>query len=921
MHTRLTSSLPVNSYTGSEEVTNSEAEVTFKGSKRVLKVGASDDSPPCKQQSLNSAVRCCPEEKINGRSVTSFTPFFYSKNNNPNKMLPWSDHFECIYHSLAKQNTLNIEAQLNNLSDAQIKSLFTVTRPTQSGGKCGYPDSLLELACTSQKAGSIFYRVLFDRLPSEELRHALLESFNDKLTLLHSVSCVMDEPLFRKLEEKLDRQTLLEMVTQPINDLASPLAFTCLYNKNAYLLETVIHENKQLIKKLLTGSPDMDQSLLQFMCNDLIQPYGEFQLTKEEYHDRITYLLNTLTSQERFDALLFTGKSNKSPLLWACSNQHYSSDELMFILTETLDDGQKADLFTAQAETGDSLIQKCLELEKPDNAVKFCMAFCNPLHRLQVFSICTLEGHSFFQKWHLDSDEKNIEYMLRDMDDNQQDLIIAGDGSIWDQTTDSTKHKYMTRAQEQTPIVDAMNRDDMRFAAFLWNKIADPELQIKLLLYKTKHQSTLLQHILDDEDQWQCIKNRFENTLNEALRNSFAAELNSHALAAGRFDDADYYFKQISDSELKRDLSDNNRKCFLLNIGKKTKADIEHFFSQKTPSQCTESVIYTLEHSLYNEKTLTKKLPHLITLQKESGNKDTFVKWATRPQQEKKCPLTTALNRFDIAYHKINFPDKFRDIRDKKTVKKEALLNKQIFQGMISMMSEEQIKEFLLSLKDERSLHLLGCKNILEAIVDTLGDSGSSFLEKINPATGGNLLHILFEADFFYCTDIDPNELVNTVEWLNQNYELLSFLQGRLKNDGSTPLHVLLVTPPKTTRSLGSMFPKSQKYIMEQLCQLIANGLPLVELLKLKDNDGCTPLHKFFSCEASRDEIGDLLIHRLGPETFFKLMHIKDKQGNTVMDHCSKLHNHLHKEYKNLFLKLPAAVKVQEPDYEVSADA
>lgn len=287
MDTLLTSSLPVNSYTGSEEVTNSEAEVTFKGLKRALKVGASDDTTPCKQQSLNPAVRCCPEEKIDGRSVISFTPFFYSKNNNPNKMIPWSDHFECIYHSLAKQNTLNIETQLNNLSDVQIKSLFIVTRPTQSGGKCGYPDSLLELACTSQKAGSIFYRVLFDRLSSEELRHALLESFNDKVTILHSVCCVMDEPLFRKLEEKLDRQTLLEMVTQPINDLASPLAFTCLYNKSAYLLKTVIHENRELMKKLLKGSPDMDQSLLQFMCNDLIQPYGR-QLSKEEYHDRIT---------------------------------------------------------------------------------------------------------------------------------------------------------------------------------------------------------------------------------------------------------------------------------------------------------------------------------------------------------------------------------------------------------------------------------------------------------------------------------------------------------------------------------------------------------------------------------------------------------------------------------------------------------
>lgn len=199
MDPRLVPCLPVNSYTGSEEVTNSEENLTFKGSKRVLKVRASNDTPPCKQQSLNSAATCCPEEKINGRSVTSLTPFFYSKNNNPNIMIPWSDHFECIYHSLAKRTPLNIEAQLNNLSDVQIKSLFIVTRPTPLGEKSGYPDSLLELACNSQKAGNIFFQALFDRLSSEELQHALLEPFNDQGTLLHPVCCVIDESLFRKL--------------------------------------------------------------------------------------------------------------------------------------------------------------------------------------------------------------------------------------------------------------------------------------------------------------------------------------------------------------------------------------------------------------------------------------------------------------------------------------------------------------------------------------------------------------------------------------------------------------------------------------------------------------------------------------------------------------------------------------------------
>ncbi|WP_257293520.1 hypothetical protein, partial [Endozoicomonas sp. YOMI1] len=414
-------------------------------------------------------------------------------------MIPWSDHFECIYQSLAQQKHLEIEAQLNALSDVQIQSLFIVTRPTLYGEKRGTENSLLEMAVPSKKAGRIFFRVLFDRLPSEELRHALLESFDDNGTLLHLVCCVMDEPLFKKLEEKLDRQTLLEMVTQPINDLAPPLAFACLYNKSTYLLDTVIHENRELIEKLLKGGADIDQSLLQFMCNDHARPYAPRSLlTRQEYHQRIKYLLDTLTKQDRFDAVLFTGKSNESPLLWACKITPVYSDKLVLILTETLDDAQKAELLTAQAETGNSLMQKCLELKKLDKIGTLCTTLSDPLLRFKVLSICTLEGHSFLQQWLLNqdllrtSDKEYIENMLLDMDDNHRDLIIAGDRCIWDQTIDRTDHKDMTRQQEQTPIVDAMNRKKMCLAEFLWEQIADPELQIKLLLYKTRHQTTLL---------------------------------------------------------------------------------------------------------------------------------------------------------------------------------------------------------------------------------------------------------------------------------------------------------------------------------------------------------------------------------------------------------------------------------------------
>ena len=232
-----------------------------------------------------------------------------------------------------------------------------------------------------------------------------------------------------------------------------------------------------------------------------------------------------------------------------------------------------------------------------------------------------------------------------------------------------------------------------------------------------------------------------------------------------------------------------------------------------------------------------------------------------------------------------------------------ACLNMQIFQGLVSMMSEEKIKEFILSLQDDRykTLHLLGYREILETVVYALGDSGKALLEQINPATGGNVLHILFKSSFIdNFIESELNDLINTVDWLDENYGLTLFLQGRLKTDGSTPLHLLLLATGNKFRC-DCIDPQIlQEHILNRLCQPNIDALLLVELFKLEDNNGCTPLHNLFSCKYTNDKIGDLLIQKLGLETFFKLMHIKDHQGNTAMDHCSKRHTSLDEKYKNL---------------------
>ncbi|WP_422137216.1 hypothetical protein [Endozoicomonas sp. ALC020] len=898
------SPLPVNSDT---EPKGSSLSKSFK---RQLDVLDPDDPHSSKLPSLTLVAAFPPESNINARSVTTLEPFINSDADKPCKMIPWGAEFERIYQSLEQEKDQEIEAQVNALSDAQIQSLFTVTRPSQNWVRSEPTNSLIELAVVTEKAGHIFFQVLFDRLSSEELQHALLEPYDDNKTFLHLICCVMDKPLLKKLEEKIDRQTLLEMLTQPINDLASPLAFACLYNKSTHLFDTVFDENRELIVKLLKGSPDLDQSILQFMCNDRARPGGALQLRTEKYFHRIQQLLCKLNPQERFDAIQFTGKSNESALLWACTGTRLHSDELVLILTEELDDVQKARLCTVQSETGHSLIQKCLELNKLDKVASLCMTIHDQSLRFKVLSICTLEGHSFFKQWLLNSNdshreiEKGIEYMLQDMIAYHRILIIAGDRRIWDQTIDGTDHQNITRQQEQTPIVEAMNRSKMKLAEFLWKQIADPELRIKLLLYKTRHQATLLQHMLDVREQWDYFKYRIMNTSNEALQNSFAAELYYHALAAKRFVDAEYYFSQISDTKLKQDLS-NDPKYFLMSISRKTEADIERFFSQKTPSQLTESVIYILEQTFYNKKSLPENLLHVITLQKNAVNKDTFSKWATSPQQGEQCPITTALSRYVIAYRKWKCPKEFKFYPDSSEQREMlACLNMQIFQGIVSMMSEEKVKEFFFSLQDGhyKVLHLFIYKEILKNIVYSLGDSGKAFLEQINPATGGNVLHILFEPRLIDSEDTELNDIINTVNWLDENYGLSLFLQGRMKNDGSTPLHLLFLAADNSTLLFDSIDSQTlQEHIMNRLCQPNADALLLVELFELKDNNGCTPLHNFFSCKYINKKIGDLLIQKLGLETFFKLMHIKDNQGNTVMDHFSKRNNHLREKYQNLF--------------------
>lgn len=928
MDVRLTPGFPVNSTTEPEL-----DRFSLKGLKRQLNVLNPDDPHPAKLQVLNP-VATSPEREINDRSVTRLIPFFYSDTNKPNKMIPWCTQFERIYESLIEERHWQIEAQLNALSDVQIKSLHIINPPSEFLYKLRITGSLFELASLSSEAGNTFFRVLFDRLTPEELRVALSESIDGDQTLLHYACHLMDEPLYKQLEQKLDRQTLLEMVTRPVNHHAPPLACACLYCDSTYLFDTTIEHNRESVVKLLKGSPGIDQTLLQFMFNDRVYleliSYGP--LTLDKYSGRVKYLLARLNKQDHFDAVSFSNKANESALLWACTK----TIDITFaeLLTESLEDAQIAELCTTKAKNGNSLVQKCIELNRPDIVTKLCFPLRDPLLRFKVLSTYTSEGDSLLQQWLPDCKYFNdkIECLLRGMDDKHRELLIAGDRRIWDPTIDSTDHNYTTmsfsdflraqcglqsrkyvtslghqlkiRQQERTPIATAINRKQMCQAKYLWKQIADPELQIKLLLYKTKDQTTLLQHMLDNEAQWQDCKNRLKNTRCQIIHDSFAAELCTHAAAAGRFKDAGYYFREISDPQLKDDLFDDFGKDFLLNHCNRGEKVTDFFVGRQNPSKCTESVIHVLEHSLYNQETMKANLLQLITLQKKAGNKQAFVTWATTPQQGKQCPLTTALSRFSIAHSKINNPECFPHIDDWKPIEWEACLNKRIFEGIMSMMSEEQLQAFFLSLqgslqeslheKSSKTLHLLGFKDILATTIDTLPDSGRAFLEQINPARGGNLLHILFEGRFIIHNHIRMNDLIKTLDWLDNTYGLTTFLQSRLENDGSTPLHVLLSTVMKISPSCIMMLPRIQKHILKQLCQPNVDGISLVELLNIKDNNGCTPLHKYFLTYQYNEEITELLIQELGRDTFYQLVNIQDKQGNTVMGECSTIRDRLH---------------------------
>ena len=885
----------------------------FNGLKRQLSALDSDDMPPLKQQVFSPDETGCPEDKIYDRSVTGLIPFFYSEATNSNKWIRWYPLFQDIYNSLQHRETSDIEAQVAKLSDDQIKRLAIANAPTNYEGKDQQSFSLLELADMSGETGNIFFRALFDRLSSEELRVALLELVDDKDTLLHHACCVMDERSFNLLEQKLDKQTLLEMVTRSVNDLApSPLAFACLFNKSTDLIDTVLHQNRELTEKLLKGSPDIDQSILQYMCNENVSDiFHLIPLSNSEYHQRIRYLLGFLSKQDRFDAVRFTGKSNVSPLLWACTGAKYS--DLADILTETLDEARQAELFTAQAETGNSLVQKCLELNHPDKIATLCMSFSNSLLRFKALSICTSEGHSLFKQWVLDfgrfDDLEDIEDMLRGIDDNHRNLLIAGDRSIWDQTDVSTDHTLSL--QKQTAIVDAMNQKKMFLAKFLLGKITDPELSIKLLSYKTTHQTTLLHYLLDKggEKQW-FTDDILKSTSNQVDRDHLAAELHTYAFKARRLDEARYYLEQISDPQLKYDLLKDHPEFLSSELFMKGGVITESFFSEQLPFQCTELVVSILEKSLYDKKPLMDYLPQLIALQEKAGDKKAFFRWATSMQQGKECPLIIVMRRFVSAYNKIDDHKYLREITENQ---KEARLNKQIFREMIRMMSEEQRKAFFLSVQDNSfdALYLLANKDILVTIVDTFEDSGRAFLEQPNPATGANLLHTLFESTLNFI-DMEKEGLIKEiVVWLDKTYRLTSFFQARLENDGSTPLHVLLKKVTRRRLTARGMLPILQEDILKQLCQPSPDGILLVTLLKLKDNDGCTPLHKLYSCKIHNREIDNLLINELGLETFHELMHIKDNQNKSVMDYCSKLHGHLFEEYNRLFQTIPAAVNVQ----------
>ncbi len=826
------------------------------------------------------------------------------------KLATWCSQFEPTYTYLMEHDTVSLEEELNIFTEDQIKSLLTAKPPHEllkANNKSGHRAVSLAEAAGESRAGIIFFRVLFDNLTDKELRDALLEYNDDDVTLLHNACCVMEESLFKQLEGKLGRKTLLDMVVHPVNGLVPPLAFACLFNECTYLFDTAIKENRELIIKLVKGGPDIDETLLQFMFGDIAEyclAYYIYRLDSETRQQRVSRLLDHLDKDERFDAVRFTGKKNESPLLSTCKiNGIARFEDLFKKLTETLVDNQLVELYTAEAEKNNSLLhsllQKCIESNEFYQIHYIVNSIQCPSLRCKVMSVCISQGHSLFQYLVVcnQNSTHKIDQLMRGMKGSQVDQLIAGNPNIWDDA--ATDHTL--RQQAQTPIADAMNSGQWQLAKYLWRQITDEDLRIKLLVYRSNHQTNLFQNLLETERQW--IDNILANYHSKAGRDIVVAHCFQHALETGS-KDASHYLRQISDSTFNKKLLHDYHKHFLASLYSNGEMITDDYFSNETPSQCTDSIIYVLEKYLSGKEHPKENLPRLMVAQQTAGDKDAFVKWALNPLPGKESPLLTVLNRFAQVYSMRNKHVSIL-LENRLTieiVQKDARLIKLLFQGMMGMMSDELIKgRFLSELVTSDNLHLFGYKDILATILGILGGSGRALLEKINPTTGENLLHLIFHDQVINKTDINPCDIIETVVWLDETYGLTSLLQSRLKSDGSTPLHALLTSKPKKlSRALKrDATPKVQKQFLEHLFKN-ADPTVLVELLKIRDHEGCTPLHKLSSYRNLEDNVVELLVEKLGHETFTELMAIEDKQGKTAMKVFSEKHSFLYEKYFKL---------------------
>ncbi|WP_257265021.1 hypothetical protein [Endozoicomonas sp. ONNA2] len=829
-----------------------------------------------------------PEDQIIDRPVIRVNHFSHSAINNPD----WAYHhpFRQIYKYLMENDVPNLKAQLNLLKEDQVKSLWRVKI-------CDARYASLPEAAVESKVGCVFFQLLFDRLTTEELQGALSESVDGEWTLLHFAVVVMEESLFNQLKQKSGMETLIWMLTRPVSGHIPPLAHACLYNESSYVFDTAIDYNRELIVKFLKGAPDIDESLLQFMLGDMASPLIQNGQKLKIFQN----LLDSLDDQEFFEAVRFTGKKRESPLLLACKQGLHKGllKKLVKSLDECqLDEYEIVELFTTKEEKNKSLLQKCFEINSTFEVDIILNSIRSPLFRFRILSVSTSKGHSIFQQLvHKCTDHtiEKIKDLLSGMNDNQLDQLITVDPNIWEQTVESTDHTL--RQREQTPIVDAINRNNMRLAKYLWTKITDPDARINLLFYRSKHQTSLFQNMLETDRQ----SLEYElNSSRQSRRDLLFAQLFEHSLATESPNDACHYLKQISNSPFKTKLLDDKHKYFLASLCNHGAMITEDHFSDTTPFQCTDSVVHVLEKSLFDKKRLEENLLQLMTTQQQAGDKDAFVKWALSPLHGKQSPLLTVLNRFAQVYSRRNEPQfiisNFRLTLGCNLIEQEVRLTRQLFQAMMSMMSGEQIKEFLSGLIiNGETLKLFADKHILATILDTLGDSGQAVLETIKPTTGENLLHLIFHHDVINEMVIQPCDFIKTVVWLDETYGLTSLLTSRLNSDGSTPLHVLLTSD----NIIGFRFAKSpivQKQILEHLCKS-KNRTLLVELLKIEDFNGCTPLHKLFSYQKINNKIVDLLMDELGHETFSELMAIKDKQGERVLDYFSKKHSSLYEKY------------------------